>query len=471
MTSFRFVSNLRAGTVSAFEGSQHTPAAWLLSSHRLTRVTEGLALDARSRGLEVFADNGTKPLIDSIVRRFWERTEPLREDIQRLRRGLGNGRRMPRRAEVPEVLRRRAAAMAREVENAVEAELDAENVLSVTSRQLRMNPTALFVKEDFTAPCLIALGLEREITGWPVDHFRDLCERTIGWHEEVATDPRLGGVDLYATLPAVDYSTARASAMMAAQAGIDSVAIGFAGINLDRSFVDVAKVPHAIRLPSAAPRRYVRTAEVLLGLRDGYRETESRLRRLHALGMGALAMYPITGACLDWYTHVTVDATSPIHDAVNDLVFYDHEAFGDRVTVVEAAERVLGGGTWAFECPFCLYLRDRFGHDVDGAIRWWKSGGQPGIEREMLHPSQPLGTALGVFASARDGSAPVQARGRIGHNHWACESIATSIPSSGRAKWCRKAMDDIARQASGGVSLGVASASQVVDVVNSRARN
>lgn len=466
MTTFRFVTNLRPGSVSAFEKSGHTPTAWLLSSHRLTTATEALAHAERDAGAELFADNGTKPLIDLVRRRFGEPLRPLRLEIQSLRRNLGEGRRMPDPGEVPATLSQRAAIAAREVENAVEAELDAESVETVTARQLRMHPTSLIVKEDFTAACLVGLHLEREITGWPVLFFERLCERSLEWSRVAKALPSTRDVTLFVTLPAMDYSTARASARLAAEANVDSVAIGFAGINLDSSFIDVARLPHRHRLSGSAPRRYVRTTEIVLGVRDGYREAGARLRRFHALGLGATALYPVLGAGLDWYTHVTVDATSPIHDAVNDLVYYDHEAHGDRVDVTELASRIVAGGRWPFECPFCSYLRGRFDVDVDGARRWWQSAGEPEIERDMLHPDEPLGQLLEAVASARDGSTPVQARGRIGHNHWACEQLAAEFPSSKRAEMSRQVLRDLSVVRSFTIRFGVLAALEILAAVD-----
>ncbi|MEZ5100979.1 MAG: hypothetical protein R3C15_14520 [Thermoleophilia bacterium] len=461
MTRFRFVTNLRPRTVESFERSAYRPQAWLLSTHRATRETLRLGSPCASRD-DLFADNGTKELIGVVRRRFDSRLEGLHAAIRELRRGLGDGRRVPNPSEVPATLRREASRVAGEVANEVEHELAAVPVEAVLSEQLRMNPTHLIAKEDFTTATLVSLGLEREITGWSVARYDRLNARTLEYWRAASADPRCAGRAVYATLSATDYATARSAAELAARAGVTHVALGFAAINLDRTVVDVFRLPHRRTLRAPGPRRYVRVAEIVLGIRDGYRRAGPRLHAFHGLGLGATAQYPILAATLDWYTHVSVDSTSPLHDAVNDLVFYDDASRGDRVSVLEAAQRILDGGSWSFASPFCRDLRSRFRHDPTAARRWWEAEGRPAITSDDLHPARPLGAALGVFATARGEETAGQVRGRVAHNHWVCDQLAGGVPSRGRRDWGRDELDELVATRSSHTRLGLMAASEVV---------
>ena len=95
MTRFRFITNLRPRTVSSFENSEHCPQGWLLATHRVEAETQELAHTQREEGLDLFADNGTKRLIDVAIKRFKAPLKPLQEEIWALRTSLGDGRRIP----------------------------------------------------------------------------------------------------------------------------------------------------------------------------------------------------------------------------------------------------------------------------------------------------------------------------------------------------------------------------------------
>lgn len=435
MTTFRFFTNLRPETVAAFERSGYAPPAWLLSSHRLTRETERLALWARSAGAPLFADNGTHPLIGRVATLYDEACAPLAAEIRALRRSLPDSRRIPLAREVPADLTERARDMVDSVTGEVDRMHAARSGSALLDEQLRMEPTHLVAREDFVTACVLALGLEREITRLPIAWFLRRNRITFDFWEEAAGDPRCRDIQVYATLSAVDYNTARAAAREAGRRGITRVALGCAGINSDGTFADRYMAGPGRALPGPAPRRYVRLTEIACGIRDGYREAGVRLRAFHALGLGACAQFPTLAAAFDWYTRLSIDATSPLHDSVQDRVFYDADEWGERVHVTGAARRVLEGGEWSFACPFCEYLRTRFGHDPEGARLWWTAQGGRPISVADLDPAEPLGTCLPAFATAPGSSTSVQTRARTAHNHWVIDSLCAQVPSRARAAW------------------------------------
>ncbi len=430
----RFVTNLRPQTIESFAELDYRPQAWLLSTHRATPATLRLAIDARGNGLELMADNGTKPLIDLILAELAERGDAIGAELNALRRSDRASRRTPSRAEVPASLRRSARTLAADVLARVDelrAGIDADELLH---QQLAMQPTALIAREDFAIGALLGLGLDRTVLDWPTERFTVRNRLSIdGWRHAVA---RVGaGVDVFVTLAADEYHTARAAAIEAARTGAVNVAVGVAGLNRDTTYTDAAFLAHRHRLPSPGPRRYVRLAEILLGLRDGFREAGVPLARFHGLGLGARGQFPLLAAALDPCTRISIDATSPLHDAVQDRVLYDPEQFGDRVSALDAVSRVLAGADWPLDSPFLRAARERLGHDPQAA-RTWAAGRREGAAGwDDLRPGEELATRLPVFASGRGSATSTQTGSWIGHNHWAIDRVVTLVPSDDRRAW------------------------------------
>jgi hypothetical protein len=465
MTTFRFFTNLRPETVAAFERSGYAPPAWLLSSHRLTRETERLAAWVRASGTPLFADNGTHPLIGRVAALYEDTCAPLAADIRALRRGLPDNRRIPLAREVPDALTERARALVESVTGEVDRMHASRSSAALLDDQLRMRPTHLVAREDYATACALALGLEREITRLPVSWFLRRNRITFDYWEQAAADPRCRDIDVYATLGAVDYNTARAAARAAARRGITRVALGCAGINNDGTFADRYLAGAGRALPGPAPRRYVRLTEVACGIRDGYREAGVRLRAFHALGLGAATQFPTLAAAFDWHTHISVDATSPLHDSVQDRVFYDGDGWGERIHVTGAARRVLDGGDWSFACPFCDYLRARFGHDPDGARAWWAAEGGRPIDVADLDPGRPLGACLPTFATAAGSSTSVQTRARTAHNHWVIDGLCAQVPSRDRAAWGRAQLDSLRAGRTRATRMGLDASRAILDAL------
>ncbi len=459
--SFRFITNLRDQTMESFADTGYRPGAWLLSTHRINSTLLTHSETVRDRGAILFADNGTKPLIDLTVNHFRDEQQALRTEIKTLRRSLPDKRRIPKPSELPRDLRQRTSDAAHAVLDFVDKQLTGETVDSIHQRQLLMNPTHMIVKEDYAIACLIALGLEREISGWPVSYFDRRNRITIDfWRQAVELDDT-NERRQYATLSAMDYATAKSGARLAALAGVQDVALGFAGINSDPSYARVFRLPYRYHLTGNAPRKYIRTAEILLGIRDGYREAGRHLRAFHALGLGATAQYPLLLRVFDDQTWLSVDATSPVKDAVQDLVYYDERNRGDRLSVVEGASELVAGMPWTFESPFLNQCRDRLGLDIRSAQDWWGDQGQRKIDKADLTPDGPLGRALPVYATGRGSQTAYQQQVRIAHNHWVCDLLAGRAPSSRRAQWADAEIDALIESRSRSTQWGLMAAREI----------
>lgn len=336
--------------------------------------------------------------------------------------------RTPRGKDVPSDLRQRASDLARRVVDEctqLSERIDAEDLLE---QQLSMGPTHLIAQEDFAVACLLSLNLERETTGLDTEFFRRRNRRSLRLFERVFNDPRCQDVKVYAVLSAMDYNTARDAGTLAAQSGADHVAVGMAGIMLDATAVEFFVMGHGTtRLEEVAPRRYVRMAQILRGVADGYWTEGRRLKGFHALGLGAPTLFPVVAATFDADTDLTVDATSPIRDAVFDQVLYDPIQNVERLTRIAIVSNIVRGNDWPFVCPFCLRFRQEFGHSAEAAIKWWEEAGKPRLQSDHLSKAKPLAKAAPLFARLSETTEREAQRVHIAHNHFVVDQLAEQV--------------------------------------------
>lgn len=459
----RFVANLRKETIEAFSAEAIQPAAYLLSSHRITPASLRMAAGIRSSHLPLFADNGSKPEIEDIVARFAARAKPIADAVHAIRTEIG---RSPRKADIPFVLRDRAGALATEVVEHATAVSDAIDPQALLARQLLMSPSHLIAQEDFASACLIALSLERELTAWPVSRWNTRNRRSIRLWKKVAVDPLCAGIAVYAVLSAMDYDTGRAAGRIAAEKGVEHAALGIAGINLDLNATDhFTLAGKTVELERPAPRRYVRLAQILKGLADGFADAGQPLKSFHCLGLGAPAMLPIVAAALPEATLLTTDATSPIHDAVRDHVLYDPKRQGDRASLVEIANLLVRGKSWPLTSPFTKAYRRRFGHDPAAARIAWRSVGEPPVTRAFLKLTNGVTDVLPLLSTANPATTLAASKTHIAHNHWVLEQLCSTFPDApGRRDLGKASLRAwIDRQASAATTRGVAAALQVTE--------
>lgn len=457
----QFVANLRPQTIHAFANKDVSPGAYLLSTHRVTRTTLRYAHALREKGTPLFSDNGTKQLIDRVIETYTEAARPIATDVRRIQDKIG---RIPRGKSVPKNLRQKASDLAHMiVDNCTEcsSQIDWNALLE---QQLAMRPTHLIAQEDFAVACLIALDLERETTGWDVEYFDQRNQRSLRLFERVAGDRRCQNVKVYAVLSAMDYNTARSAGNLAARIGAAHVALGTAGIMRDPSAVDFFVIGQgSYKLDQLAHRRYVRTAQIVRGITDGFRDLGVKLKAFHALGLGAATMFPIVAAAVDSATILTVDATSPIHDAARDHVLYDPNRNGDRLSRLDIAKQIVHGRDWVFSCPFCQEFRDKHGHSDYAAKEWWEQVGRPELRSNHLSSDEPLAQFIPLFARLKGAAASEATRTHIAHNHWVLERLSEDIPDGPlRQQWAMDKIEEMIGYESAVTSEGLRAAKEVL---------
>jgi len=165
----------------------------------------------------------------------------------------------------------------------------------------------------------------------------------------------------------------------------------------------------------------------------------------------------------DSATELTVDATSPISDAIADRVLYDPSRNADRVAVAQIANRIVNGQGWDCPCPFCSHYEKRHPRSEKRAVDWWAHAGRPAILMKDLQPSQPLAKALPILA-ARSGSAARELSDTyIAHNHWVLYQIMRQIPNGReRAAWARATIEQMLGYESATTNRGLRAALDVL---------
>lgn len=431
MYLIRFFTNLRPQTFDIFKNAGYESSSWLLSSHRTYRKTLELAANIRASGADLMADNGTKPQIDRVLDTFKEPAGNLWKIYRRIRKNEGE----PSMTSMPAEVRKPAEILADKVEEQVDALLDDQQWSDVITQQHAMNPTHIIAPEDFCIGCLTGLKVDRALSGWSIDKYLKRNKISLKGWAMVANDHRFHNCHVYVTLAAVDYYTARAAGRAAAERGVRNVAVGFAGLNNLQTATQWTSLKSRRRLKRTAGTRYVNLAEILFGIRDGYREAGIRLLRFHCLGLGSRAQYYLLPAIFDWWTSISVDATSPLHDAVNGRVLYDYMKQGKNTRADKVAKEVIDGNDQAQDSLFTRQSRKLHGHDPVAARTWWNEKSDQQLSMQDLLPHQPLARALGWLASGPGSSTSAVTRYWTGHNHWVCDALLALIPSRKRRVW------------------------------------
>lgn len=447
-----FFVNLKSETGDFFARTDYRPDAWLLSSHRSTAGLAGMARRFAAEGCRVMADNGTIEFIRLALARHESEAAQIAAEWKALCREMGAGLRLPYASRVPAPIRARARALFEQLCADADAALAGLDPEALASLQLAMDPSHVIAREDWAVATALSLGLERELLGFGSQRYVQRNRVSLAHWRAARADPRMAGRKVFVTLAASDYTTARAAGREAARWGVRCVALGFASLNSDNSYTDSTYLPRRRRLAQPAPRRYIRLAEIVCGLRDGFRREGQELGAFHALGLGARAMWPILVAGLDEGTEITVDATSPIKDALGPapVVYVPDDASG-RMPVTHLAGHWLKTGELPFASPMLAFGLKTLPNRREQANAALAQLGLAMPTQELLHTSQPLGKALPLFANG-----PGAGEGNdclIHHNYWVSVEAAAAIPQDDRRAWALAQLAAKARQTDGSITV------------------
>lgn len=416
---FRFVANLKPYTVRRGAGNRRF-GAYLLSVDYLKDFRD-LAREVVDDGIALCADNGNFDLIRKFVSDHTATAKILEEERRRLRVGA-----------IPAVLRDRYRSLAKDIRVASNAATNESRIESTVRAQLEMNPAYLVAMEDFTVATMTGLGIDTEYVQLGASFYRATAKRAVDF--AVATAGGRYGrctATAFAGLHAADYDSARVAGEVAGHAGVVGIATGLGSALQDNGYIDhLFEDGKRIALATSVPRPYVRVAEIVAGLHDGYVEASGHRPCFHALGVGTPILLPLLAALGDGRTYTATDSTAPIADgwSAPTISLYVDEPAPLKLKGYRIVEEWLANGhEWKCPCPYCNAFERAYPHRVDEAARWWNAQGKPRLSNVSTGSSSPLSRWLPLFGNAADSELRfAAAMARVGHNHWVLQRIETA---------------------------------------------
>lgn len=418
---FHFLANLKPYTVHRGAGNRRFDG-YLLSSD-FARTFGDLAREVVTDGAVLCADNGNFDAVRAFVATHEGTARSLEAD---------------RRRASADALRSRYRDFATALSAASAALLTADRLAALVRGQQALSPTYQIGAEDFTVSALMAYGIRPDMVSMQSTFYRRLARTAI----DLALETQAGKYgpctgQVFATVHAMDYDTARTAGREAGRAGVAGIAASMVGSLQDKTFitsrVDRGKV---IALGAATPRPYVAVAEIIAGLHEGHAETSGRRPSFHALGMGTPILLPLLAALGDDGTFTASDSTAPIVDGWSGptISLYVDEPAPLKYKAHKIVEAWLKGGRgWDCPCPFCRGFERAAPTRLDEARRWWRTQGEPAITPESMRGGSPLSGWLPLLGNAADpGLRFGGAMARVAHNHWVLQRIETAARSHGR---------------------------------------
>jgi hypothetical protein len=223
-----------------------------------------------------------------------------------------------------------------------------------------------------------------------------------------------------AVAPTGTYAASAASITAMREAHVNSLALGFGGLLSSKVFISGATWPDGnVTFDRRLPNRYIGVLSVLAALRG------CGLEHVHLLGLGTPILIALAAGIAGPSVRITVDATSPIQDAAQGIL-YDAQclvkARTSRILELIASGRRDG---WLCQCPFCEEAADE---PSTAALRKaWHVAGPAGFRKE-ISPGGSASIAAGLLKRPVGPSQRASSfRTFSGHNHWVLQHLCESL--------------------------------------------
>ncbi len=423
-TGFHFVANLKPYTLRRGRGNDRFDA-YLLSIDYARQLGD-LAREVVTDGGVLCADNGNVDIIRALLKRHGTAAAPMDQARRVEERRLGRSARL---GDLSSGLRDELRALIEKVRQESAVSIDSSHIEQVVAAQEAMTPRYVVGMEDFTVATMVGLGIEPEHVGFEPVFYEGLAQRAVTF----AADTRAGRygacrAEVLAGVHAADYDTARVAGRIAGQAGVAGLATGLVGALQDKSYVDFRIEGGAVvELGRPVPRPYLRIAEIVAGLHEGFVETAGRRPLFHALGAGSPILIPLLAALGDGTTYSATDSTAPIMDGWSGptISLYVDEPAPLKYKTYRLAEAWLAQGTaWECPCPYCRAFDRAVPARPDEALRWWRNAGSPRLTADSVGRSSPLSAFLPLLCNPDDAGVRLGAgMARVGHNHWVLQRL------------------------------------------------
>jgi len=425
---FHFTANLKPYTFLERPEAERFDA-YLLSADYVSGLAT-MAADVREQGRQLVADNGNVDLLRGFIRNFKEEAAPLDTARKAHEKELG---RYARPGELPRELSGAFAKLAVKIAEAGQARITDAYTREAIETQTSIDPSFLIGMEDLTLGTLTALNIEPEYAVLPRSFYEERAERAVTFArrtQEGAFGPVSGQV--LAGLHAIDFDSALLAGRLAADAGLEGVAVGLFGALTDHSYIDFRmENGQVIELQRNVPRPYLRVIEICAGIMEGYRQAGRPRPAFHALGVGTPILLPLLSLLSEGDPYFATDSTAPIVDGWSSptISLYVDEPAPLKYKAYKIADHwIRGGRGWDCECRDCTLFHRAHPPDIDGARRWWKGEGEPKITKLLLERNGPLSPFLPFLAYSADDDLRREAGlARVGHNHWLLRKLEREI--------------------------------------------
>ena len=293
--------------------------------------------------------------------------------------------------------------------------------------QLSVSPDAIVGSEDITLAVWLRAGVDESLLR---RRRQELASRNRRVAERgLALQQQLPDVPVLTVASAHDYDSAYDAGQALATAGVRAAAIGFGAFMADDQWGQSVKIRGRTRaLRRSLPMRYLRTALVSRGFFDGWATLANGVPdRFHYLGLGAPVMLPVAVLPARRCPDLTLDATSPLKDAVEGSLYVSRPA-ALKVRTWKVADRLAGPNPvpWSCPCQFCGGFLQAHPFDLPLAQQVRAASTKPFTAAD-LRVGTPLGKALPLFRIASDRLGREAELARIGHNHWVLGTLARAI--------------------------------------------
>ena len=432
MSQFEFLYNLGKHTYHARTDGMINPTGYLLSVHRYTPQFVNLALSLNQQYDEiVLADNGFFRKISALIDEFRPQSDQLLQQVEAVEEKLG---RKVYRYDLPRTLINSYRKLTRQVRSAVYRLEDEADLAHVLSEQTRIQPDRFICFEDILQAALVGLNIEPEYVCELRRFYRYRNKRSARFHQQI-TEGQYGSFqgEPYAVASAVDYNSAYDAGREMAHGGITRIAIGAGAYMVDNHYANHYYIFRSrIDLGRNLPRRYLRSAYALKGLLDGYCSiTKHYPQGVHYLGMGTPIMIMITALISHHVATVSYDATSPIKDAVEGVLYVTEPSYLKlKCRKLAAFYAQNPGEDWSCDCAYCSKYLSLYPMDYQAANDWF---GQQQVDElkvnaRDLKEGAPLAKALPLFSEPSGGKARQDISDwRQGHNHMMLERLMKSL--------------------------------------------
>jgi hypothetical protein len=385
----------------------------------------------------IFADSGLFEKIRLTVEHFRSIANQLQAGVNLLENNLGHS---ARPNEITSVIRSEYQDFTKKIMSHItdnEIQIDPKEILR---QQQRIKPKRFICREDILLASLIGLSIEPQYLSMPKRFYsrRNIRAATFYRNTEEEKFGSFRGIP-YAVASAVDYNSAFEAGKVMARAKVSHLAIGVGAYMLDDNFVDYfakGKVIHNLNIK--VPRRYLRTALVIRGLIDGYRDTAGKAPLgLHLLGLGAPIMILLVSVIASGVRRLSFDSTSPIKDAVIGTIYFNKPA--DKKVRARVLAKIFceePSNRWWCKCRYCKHYLPKHPFDTQKAASWFNAAGRPEeIKASDLHGDTELARALPLFGEPTGGQIRKDINDwRIGHNHLILERLFKELNKNSRPK-------------------------------------